>query len=92
MQPYPVTSANDDAERLAKNAMYIQRLREDDINSFNNLVNVFMSGRKVGKIPTSSTDIAATDRIGDFNYTATYFYIVVDNSGAAWRRIALGVW
>lgn len=70
----------------------VARLREEDIEDFNNLSNIFMRGRKVGKIPTGSTDVAATDRLGDFNYDANYLYLCVDNSGAVWRRITLGSW
>lgn len=92
MQSYPVIPQGADIEDLVKSAQYVQRLREDDVNEFNNLVNVFMRGRKVGKIPTGSADIDASDRVGDFNYDASYLYLVIDNSGAAWRRISLGVW
>ena len=63
------------------------RLRQDDINAFANLSNIFMRGRKVGKIPSSSGDTDVTDRVGDFNYDANYLYLCVDNSGATWRRI-----
>lgn len=71
---------------------YIVRERRNDVNDFKGLGSKFMSGRKVGKIPSSSADVAADDRIGDFNYDANYFYICVDNSGAVWRRITLGSW
>lgn len=66
------------------------RLREEDVSDFNNLSNVFMRGRKVDKIPSSSSDIADS-RVGDFNYDTSYLYICVDNSGTAvWRRVAIG--
>lgn len=68
----------------------ITRLRDDDLSDFDNLKNVFISGRKVGKVPSSSSDITG-DRVGDFNYDASYIYICVDNAGtAAWRRASLG--
>lgn len=71
----------------------VSNIRKDDITQIQNLTNIFVSGRKVGKIPTGSADVAATDRIGDVNYDASYYYILVDNSGTAvWRRIALGAW
>ncbi len=69
----------------------IARIRQEDIDDFNNLTNVFIGGRKVGKVPTSSADVVATDRIGDFNFDANFIYICVDDSGAAWRRVTLGV-
>lgn len=79
-------------EDLAAFCREAARLREQDVEQFNNLSNVFMSGRKVGKIPTGSSDVAATDRVGDFNYDVNYLYLCVDNSGATWRRITLGSW
>lgn len=71
---------------------YIQKERRNDINDFNNLKDVFISGRKVGKIPTGASDISITDKLGDFNFDADYIYICVDNSGAEWRRVALSTW
>lgn len=93
MENYPTIKHNADTKDLIRFAEDIQRMREKDISDFNNLSAIFMKGRKVGKIPTASIDIATTDRVGDFNYTASYLYIVIDNAGtAAWRRISLGVW
>jgi len=71
---------------------YITKERSNDVSDFDNLINVFISGRKVGKIPTGSADVSDTDRLGDFNYDADYLYLLVDDSGAAWRRVSLGVW
>lgn len=84
--------SDDNNKALGDFCRDIARMRQEDIDDFNNLSNVFMRGRKVGRIPSGSSDIAATDRIGDFNYDASYLYLCVDNSGAAWRRIALGSW
>ncbi len=92
MDQYPVTPLDADTGKLAENAAYIQRLRQSDISDFDNLVNRFMSGRKVGKIPSASNDVSTSDRVGDFNYDASYLYILIDNGGAAWRRASLGSW
>lgn len=70
----------------------IVKERTRDIKDFDNLKNVFMSGRKVGKIPSASSDIADDDRLGDFSYDDAYLYIVIDDTGAAWRRIELETW
>lgn len=75
----------------------ITKERPDDINDFENLQNRFMSGRKVAKIPTGASDVADTDRIGDFNIAEDsgvfYFITLVDNGGTAeWRRSALSSW
>jgi len=88
MQDYPNVQANDLDSALYL-LRYITKQRPLDISDFTNLPNIYLSGRKSGKIPTSSTDISG-DRVGDINYTATFLYIVVDNGGtAAWRRVAL---
>ena len=71
---------------------FIIQERNSDIRDKTNLPNIFISGRKVGKIPTSSTDIVDTDKVGDINYDANYLYICVNDSGAVWRRIALTTW
>lgn len=90
MKPYPIVNRPEDLVDFAKD---VARKRQEDIANFNNLPNLFMSGRKVGKVPTGSSDIAPSDRVGDFNYTTSYLYICVDNGGtAAWRRVALGSW
>lgn len=91
MNNYPNLSPDNetDAKQLLR---AIVQERDQDIKDFDNLRNVFMSGRKVGKIPTGASDIADTDRVGDFNYdfTTGYLYLVVDNSGTAvWSRVAL---
>lgn len=68
----------------------IVNAREEDIEAFGNLPNIFVSGRKVGKIPTSSADVVATDNVGDINYDASFLYILVDNAGTfVWRRVAI---
>ena len=79
-------------EELARFAREATRLRGQDVEDFTNLSNVFMRGRKVGKIPTGSSDITDS-RVGDFNYDTSYFYICVDNAGTAtWRRVSIGAW
>lgn len=70
----------------------ILKERVNDVVEAQNYKNIFISGRKVGKIPAGSTDVSATDNIGDFNYDANYLYLCVDNSGATWRRVALATW
>ncbi len=60
--------------------------REDDIREFNNLPNRFVSGRKVERIPSSSTDVLASDKVGDINYTSDSFYVLLDDGGnLVWR-------
>ena len=89
MEPYPQIY---DKENVLDFCKAIARERGNDITDFTNLPNIFMQGRKVQKVPSASNDVAATDRIGDFNYDASYLYLVVDDSGAEWRRVALATW
>lgn len=80
-------------EDVKEQLRQICNTRKDDISQIRNLVNVFVSGRKVGKIPTGSADVSSTDRIGDFNVTASYAYYLIDNAGTAeWRRVAVSSW
>lgn len=72
---------------------YVNKERPNDVNDFTNLKNIFMSGRKVAKVASGSLDVDPSDRIGDFNYTDQYFYILVNNAGTAeWRRATLASW
>ncbi len=89
MKTYPILETVT-LESLANVLRYIIRERNTvDVNDFNNLSNVFMRGRKVGKIPIASSDVTGS-RLGDFNYTATHLYVCVDNAGVVeWRRVAL---
>lgn len=80
------------ATELVDFAKDVARKRLEDITDTNNLVNVFIRGRKVAKVPTGSTD-TADSRVGDFNCTPTFLYVCVDNAGTAeWRRVAIGSW
>lgn len=92
MKPYPLTIV-DTIDNHTAVLRLITRFRQEDIGDFTNLQNVFMAGRKVGKVPTGSADVTADDRVGDFNYSTTFLYILVDNAGTAtWRRVALAAW
>lgn len=83
----------EDASNHADALRYIARERENDVRDWYNLPKKYMTGRKVEKVPTGSADIATTDRKGDFNYTASFLYLCVDNAGTlAWRRVALVSW
>lgn len=89
---YPYWSA--ETEQDVKDQLrQICNTRKDDISTIQNLPNIFIYGRKVGKIPTSSLDVVSTDKIDDINWDASYVYILIDNSGTPeWRRTALGAW
>lgn len=89
---YPYWAA-ETLEDVKNQLRQICNTRKDDITQISILNSIFIAGRKVGKIPTASNDVVATDRIGDVNYDADYFYILIDNSGTPeWRRASLGSW
>jgi len=87
---YPSTFDNS-PEGIMSFLKQIIRLRVDDVTEVNNFPNVYMSGRKVNKVPTSSSDVVSgQDREGDFNYNTNYLFILTNNSGTlVWRRVAL---
>ena len=90
MQQFPKTVTEDTVVDVVRQ---IVRLRGEDITDRNTFPSVFVSGRKVAKVPTSAADVATTDRVGDFNVTTTYAYFCVDNAGTAiWRRCAIASW
>lgn len=92
MKTYPKLLKSD-IDSVASVLQFIIRERQNDVTENTNLPQIFIGGRKVGKIPTSSIDIVATDKVGDLNYDPNYLYIVVDNAGTAeWRRGALAAW
>lgn len=69
----------------------VKRERTTDLDDYNNLPKRFVKGRKVDKIPVSSTDVTPEDRLGDINYDASFLYILVyDGNNNVWRRSALG--
>lgn len=89
MNPYP--KLLDDPNTVIR---AIVQERTSDIADFNNLKNVFVSGRTVYRaIPTSSTDILPTDRPGDQIVTLNFIYFCVNNGGTAvWVRHQLQTW
>lgn len=92
MKPYPILK-DETLKGIFEWLKYVVRARSDDIREFNNLENIFIAGRKVGKIPSASNDVVAGDKIGDFNVDDTYAYYLIDKSGTAeWRRVAVGSW
>lgn len=68
----------------------VSNLRKDDIDQLQNLPNILLTGRKVGKIPSASADVSSDDRLSDFNWTASFLYVLIDNGGTPeWRRATL---
>lgn len=92
MKTYP-SLKDKTANSIAAVIDFITRQRTFDVTEWNTLPSKYVLGRKVNKIPTGSADVDPSDRLGDVNYTATYFYVLIDNAGTAeWRRAALSSW
>lgn len=69
----------------------IVNIRKDDIIQAKNLPQTYILGRKVGRIPASSADVIAGDKVGDFNVTLTHAYYLIDNAGTGtWVRSTVG--
>lgn len=84
---YPTIGNNKVNDVLNK----ITEIRKQDIVEFRNLEQRFIRGRKVNKIPQSSTDVVPGDLVGDFSFSDTNLYILVNSSGnLEWRTASLG--
>lgn len=91
MKPYPDLGAGTLSDTV-RVLLVICRERKYDIEDFENLNNIFVGGRIVGKVPTGANDVDPTDRVGDtnFDYASGYMYRLVGNAGTAvWARVAL---
>lgn len=85
---YPYYSAAD-MEEIVEILDQICRTRKDDILVIGDLINTFIGGRSVGRVPSSSSDVLATDKIGDinFDYSTGYAYRLMDDGAAGvWAR------
>lgn len=83
-----------DEQDVVQALQEIARLREvEDISDFRNLKQQFVSGR--GRFtqraaPSSASDVAATDSLGDIVNDATYEYKLLNISGTLlWDRRTL---
>lgn len=71
----------------------IGQVRADDQKQWLNLQNLFVSGRRVTRVPSAGNNVLATDNVGDFNVTATFAYFLINNSGTIeWVRVAVATW
>jgi len=87
---YQTVSSSEDVLSFCQS---VKRERSTDIEDWNNLTKRFIKGRKVNKIPATSSDVTSEDILGDINYTTSFLYILVYdsvNNVNVWRRLALG--
>lgn len=89
LKSYPSTRGDD--LRSALDVLdKISQIRADDQTKWDNLTQQFILGRRVAKVPTSSSDTSGS-AVGDFNVTTTFAYYCVNNAGTAqWVRVAVG--
>lgn len=67
-------------------------VRSDDITQFTNLDSRFLPGRSTERVPSSNSDVVATDEKGDVVNDSTYEYKLVDDSGTLkWDRRTLDI-
>lgn len=85
---YP-TIQNESLKDIIEFCKQVVSIRYKDISFIDNLKNSYIKGRKVDKVPTGSSDVEVSDRIGDFNFDDSYLYMCVDDSGVKWKRTAL---
>ena len=70
----------------------IIRIREEDVTEFANLSNIYLPGRSTGRVPSSNSDVLATDQEGDVVNDGTYEYKLIDDSGTLkWDRRTLDI-
>lgn len=76
--------------KLTEFMKFIVRERTNDVHAWHDLPQNYVTGRKVGKIPTNAGDVADSDRVGDMNYDDAYIYLLTTVAGTAtWGRTAL---
>ena len=90
--PYPLVTSEKDIFNFVKE---VTRLREiEDIQDFTNLDQRFVSGRTTFRVPSSPTDVLATDNQGDIvtDVPNGFEYKLVDNAGTlVWDRRTLDI-
>jgi len=65
----------------------IVELRKEDIFEQDSYNEKFLLARKVSRVPSSATDVLATDKVGDWNWTSSFIYILLEISAGVfeWR-------
>lgn len=82
---YPYWEPKDEAE-IKQQMREIANIRKDDITQINKLPGLYVGGRLVGKIPTSSADVSPDDRIGDVSRDNTSTYILQNVGAPQWIK------
>lgn len=65
----------------------VTRARNADLDDFNNQESTNV---RVFDVPSGSSDIKGTEKVGDIAADASYLYVVAENSGTlVWRRVSI---
>ncbi len=87
---YP--QCNDESDVLPVVQRMVQLRKQEDLKDFANLTQVFVMGRSTRRIPSSSVDVIAGDRVGDTVNDDTYLYQLLNITGVPlWNRITLDI-
>ena len=64
----------------------VTRERRFDVEEFDDIEN---TSPRIFDVPSSSSDLNGTEKVGDLAFDDSYLYYVCDNSGTLeWRRIS----
>ena len=74
-------------EELIRWAKDVARTRRFDLEDYDNQI----SGNPfIFDVPSSSSDMIGTEKVGDIAADDSFFYVVVDNAGVLeWRRVGI---
>lgn len=73
---------------LSEWARDVTRSRLYDVSDYNE--QTARNSSIFSSVPSSSSDLAGTEKAGDIAVDSSYLYIVVDNAGVLeWRRVAI---
>jgi len=92
---HPILPNNSTLQEIVEFLQETVRLRqEEDLPDFTNLTQRFVSGRTTARVPSSFSDVLATDNLGDIVTDAPngFEYKLVDDAGTfKWDRRTLDI-
>ena len=87
---YPTLESSATLEEVIELLQEIIEKRGQDVGDFDNLPQIYVLGRTTARVPTSATDVVATDNEADIVNDGTYEYKLLDISGTLkWDRRTL---
>lgn len=88
---YPVLAPDAELDKIRDWCRFVTQTRQtEDVPNYDNLGLYFMRGRRVDRVPSSSSDVVVGDSENDFTTDGDYLYFLVNRSGTlTWTRLAL---